>query len=154
MQNITNPFISTLQSQQSSNSRPDLDSGFENSHCSAMEVQSLGLAHGQGKPEQQGRWRIWTEVRRREGGVGEGMFGDEADRARRGEERMGVGGYIERKRRSMYSQWWPQQPWDVAPVHLHWLLKMTLLRPRRKTFRKKQLVENRIWYKGCAVLGI
>lgn len=25
--------------------------------------------------------------------------------------------YIERKKRSMYSQW-PQQPQDVAPVHL------------------------------------
>lgn len=75
------------------------------------------------------------EVRRSEEREGDGGWeGDLGLRLREQEgkkkkrERERQKRYIERKKRSMYSQW-PQQPQDVAPVHLYSLLYVTPTKP-------------------------
>lgn len=70
-------------------------------------------------------WRLGGQKRR---GLGVGGVGDLGLRLREKKERERGKEIYRAKRRSMYSQW-PQQPQDVAPVHLYSLLNMTLSEP-------------------------
>lgn len=136
----------------SSNTSPDLGAEKMPVGLAVEASKSLGVAYSEAKLERRGGWRIWMEVRRseeeEEEGRWSGGWGWESKRGRKKRERQKR--YIERKRRSMYSQW-QQQPQDVAPVHLYSLLRVVwlLFNPWRK-----QLVENRIWYNGDAEWNI